>query len=137
MVYFVDTSAFVAYVDKRDINHREAKEIARKLSEEGDELVSTDYILLETYTVLASRVNKRAAIRFGEEIRKDRTVRVIQVDTELQEEGWKIFKKYIDKEFSFVDCTSFALMKREKIDTAFTFDKDFKQFGFQSLSNRY
>jgi len=46
------------------------------------------------------------------------------------EKAWKILEKYSDKNFSFTDCTSFALKERLKIKTAFTFDAHFTQYGF-------
>ncbi|MBI4822940.1 MAG: hypothetical protein HY805_01755 [Nitrospirae bacterium] len=46
---------------------------------------------------------------------------------------WKLLEKYSDKDFSFTDCTSFALMERLKIKTAFTFDAHFTQYGFNQI----
>ena len=43
--------------------------------------------------------------------------------------AWEIFRQHQDKRFSFVDCTSFAIMKRIGMRTAFAFDEDFRQFG--------
>lgn len=34
-----------------------------------------------------------------------------------------------DKRFSFVDCTSFTIMQRLGIGTAFAFDDDFRRLG--------
>ena len=44
-----------------------------------------------------------------------------------------LFKTYSDLKLSFVDCTSFAVMKRLAIGTAFTLDRDFKAMGFAVL----
>ena len=46
-----------------------------------------------------------------------------------ESKAWEIFVQYEDKGFSFTDCTSFAIMERLKIDTAFVFDDHFIQYG--------
>lgn len=43
----------------------------------------------------------------------------------------KTDKKYEDKELSFTDCTSFAIMEKLKLHKAFTFDEHFKKVGFE------
>ncbi|MBM4298289.1 MAG: type II toxin-antitoxin system VapC family toxin [Deltaproteobacteria bacterium] len=42
-----------------------------------------------------------------------------------------IFIRHDDKEFSFVDCTSFALIDQHRLDNAFTFDGHFRQYRFK------
>ena len=60
-------------------------------------------------------------------------MRTLQVTRMIEDNAWRILKKYGDKDFSFTDCTSFALMEQEAISTAFTFDKHFSQYGFQMV----
>jgi len=60
-------------------------------------------------------------------------LRILRVTPEIENVAWNIFKKYSDKDFSFTDCTSFALMKQEAMSTTFTFDKHFQQYGFQTV----
>jgi len=40
---------------------------------------------------------------------------------------------YTDKTFSYVDCSSFAVMERLRITAAFAFDPHFEQYGFRLL----
>ncbi|MFW6111111.1 MAG: type II toxin-antitoxin system VapC family toxin [Thermoproteota archaeon] len=56
-----------------------------------------------------------------------------RVKPQIEEKAWEIFKKYQDKDFSFTDCTTFAMMEEEALSTAFTFDPHFQQYGFRMV----
>ena len=128
----VDTSAFYALQSKGDASeHALAAGEAARFDSDRALLVTTDYVLDETYTLLRSALGHRAAVRFGREIRRG-GIEIVQVDPPIQEEAWRIFERYADKNFSFTDCTSFAVMKRARVRLAFTLDSDFLQFGFQT-----
>ncbi|MBI4583871.1 MAG: type II toxin-antitoxin system VapC family toxin [Planctomycetes bacterium] len=132
----VDTSAFHALENAGDIlEHESAKQVAEKLEAENGLLVTSDYILDETYTLLSSVLGHKTAVAFGREIQKGGS-EIVQVDEKIQREAWEIFEQYADKDFSFTDCTSFVVMKRAKIQIAFTFDRHFQQYGFQTLPAR-
>jgi predicted nucleic acid-binding protein len=131
--FFVDTSAFHALLNTADRKeHKTATQVAAELGAEGALLITTDYILDETYTLLRSAIGHRVAVGFGHEIQKDEIV-LIQIDERIQQAAWSIFERYSDKRFSFTDCTSFAVMGTGKIETAFTFDGHFRQYGFQTM----
>jgi len=127
----VDTSAFYALQSTGDPReHALAAAAAERFEANQALLVTTDYVLDETYTLLRSALGNRAAVRFGREIRRG-GIEIVQVDPDIQEEAWRIFQRYADKDFSFTDCTSFAVMRRGKIGLAFTLDRHFRQFGFE------
>lgn len=44
-----------------------------------------------------------------------------------------MFQSFKDKEWSFTDCTSYALMRKLDIDTGISFDQHFKQFGVRVI----
>jgi predicted nucleic acid-binding protein len=52
--------------------------------------------------------------------------RLVAVTPADEDRAWEIFTGYEDQDFSFADCTSFAVMQRMKLTTAFAFDKHFK-----------
>ncbi len=47
--------------------------------------------------------------------------------------AWALFAQYPDWDFDLVDAMSFALMRRERIEAALTFDHHFAQMGFTAL----
>jgi predicted nucleic acid-binding protein len=48
----------------------------------------------------------------------------------MRKAGRAIIYNYTDKEWSLADAISFAVMQRLRIDIAFSFDSDFRQYGF-------
>ena len=129
MKIFIDTSAFIALVDATDRNHRPAKRCYREIVQSKNSLISSNFVMCETLNYLRTRISYRVSIDFRESTCRSNILEVIAISLETEEEAYKIFKKYRDKDFSFTDCTSFALMKDKKIKKAFSFDHHFMQYG--------
>lgn len=130
---FVDTSAFLAIKNDRDSHHEEALAIKERAVGEGRPFITSDYVLDESYTIIRQRSGHRIAVEFGEEIRASHLVRVEYLEFETLEQAWTIFKRFADKDFSFTDCTSFALMRRLGLRQALAFDGHFLQAGFAEI----
>lgn len=126
---FIDTAAFLAIENRRDAHHERALTFRNASLGDGRTFVTTDYVLDESYTLIRLRAGHTVAVRFGEDIRASRVLQVEHITPEIVEMAWRIFKAFADKEFSFTDCTSFALMERLGINTVFTFDEHFRQYG--------
>jgi predicted nucleic acid-binding protein len=125
MSLFVDTSIWYAAADSSDRSNARAKAILRS----GDALVTTDHILIETWTLLRYRINRNAAERFWEGIRSG--VAVIEpVRLADLESAWLMGAAWSDQDFSIVDRTSFAVMNRLGIDRAASLDDHFAVFRF-------
>lgn len=136
MRLFIDTSAFVALEDEDDKEHKAALDYREKIRREETPfraLYTSNYILDEVVTLLRLKLGHQAAVAFGENLRRSKVLRRLRVTPAIEDNAWKIFKKYSDKDFSFTDCTSFVLMEQEAISTAFTFDEHFQQYGFQMV----
>lgn len=127
---FVDTSAFIALLDPRDDCHAQAVHLEQSLSSRAVRLVTTNFVLDETYTGLRGKIQHGAILRFRDSVRQSRRLSVIRITEALEDQAWEIFAHYHDKDFSFTDCTSFAVMRQLGITTAFAFDEHFEQFGF-------
>lgn len=126
---FVDTAAFLAIENRRDSHHPKALSFQDSCLETGEILVTTDYVLDESYTIIRLRAGHAIAVQFGEAIRTSRLLRLEYVTPEIIEAAWRLFKEFSDHDFSFTDCTSFVLMERFEISTAFTFDAHFREYG--------
>ena len=104
--------------------------IEQSLSSQPVRLVTTNFVLDETYTGLRGKIQHTAILRFRDSVRQSRRLSVIRITEAVEDQAWEIFARYEDKDFSFTDCTSFAMMQQLGITTAFAFDEHFGQFGF-------
>lgn len=127
----IDTNFICAAYNLYDSLHKKADK-AKELTEAYQPVVS-NFILLETYTILSQRISRNFAISFGNRIRERHNYTVLLVDQELEKETWKIFCKIKDKNFSYVDASILALMQKEKIRHLLSFDDSFK--GLQEKFN--
>ncbi len=87
----------------------------------------------ETLTLLKDRCGSEVAISFRRDLEASPTVRVLWVEKENEAQAWRIFQARKDKEYSFTDCTCFALMEAHAIKNVFAYDKHFRQHGFNML----
>jgi uncharacterized protein len=131
MKLFVDTSAWLALNNRGDQHHSAAVSKSTLIKNQRIDLITSDYILDESITVIRYRVSHRAAVVFGDALMSSAIVTVADVTDEERFNAWEMFKKYGDKELSFTDCTSFVLMKKLGLQRAFTFDDHFRQLGFE------
>ena len=123
---FVDTSAWCAYFDKSDSEHINASEYLEQIT---SPLVTSNYIVDETLTLIRKRIGHKLAIEIGKQFLSGQIAQIIRVTPNDENSALKIFEKYSDKDFSFTDCTSFFIIERLKIKNVFAFDINFTQFG--------
>ncbi len=128
---FVDTSFWVALRNRRDDHHLEAKRLLR--ANASIQLVSTNHVTGETWTFLRRRAGQGSATNFFDFIEETVRLHVEHVDAATEEEAMGWLRRHDEREYSFVDATSFALMRRLGIRDAFAFDGDFAAAGFVEL----
>ena len=123
---FVDTSAWFAAVVPSDPNHHRA---ASWLATNSEVLITTDYIIDETLTLLRARGERQRAKLLGNRLFNASMAEAYFLTEEDIRQAWAIFKQYDDKGWSFTDCSSKVVMNQMKISRAFAFDQHFHQFG--------
>lgn len=129
---FVDTGAWFAVAVKNDPDHSAAM---RWLAGNREPLVTTDYVLAETATLIRMRDKTarghRLAVRIASSILRQQAAILQNVTAADLQKALQVFRDYSDHLFSFVDCTSFAIMQRLGIAHAFAFDRHFDEYpGF-------
>lgn len=124
---FADTSGWYALVDMSDPDHGRAR---KWFMQNRRPLITTDYIFDEILTLIRTSLGHAEAVKFAEKLLASRLAQLISTTEEDKERAWEIFQRYDDKVLSFTDCTSFAVMERLGIDTAFTVDHDFEALHY-------
>ena len=126
--FFVDTSAWFAYINASDPDHSRVQEILDTYP--GLPLTST-YVFDEIVTLTQARVGHSAALLVGKTLLDPKLVTLLHITPSDERASWKLFEKRADKSYSFTDCTSFIVMRQQKIKAALTLDHHFAQEGFR------
>ena len=130
---FVDTSGFLALLVQRDSKHQAARRVLRRAKEERRRLLTTDYILDETATLLKARGEVRLVEHLFARVGQSRACRVEWTEEERFARLQSFFLKHDDQAWSFTDCLSFLVMKEFGLREALTNDVHFEQAGFVAL----
>ncbi len=131
---FVDTGAWAALAASDDEHAEEARRLYADLSRGAHgALVTTDFVLDETATLIRMHADVPAAARLVRGILSSRSVTLVHVDRDQLLRALELFEAHPDKRWSFTDCTSFVAMQLLGIRQAFAFDRNFEQAGFERL----
>jgi len=131
---FVDTGGFYAAADASDRGHAAARTWFETRGTTGD-LVTSDYVFVETWCLLRARLGRDAAMAFWDAMQTG-VVRTYGVGSSDLIEARRIASRWADQDFSVVDCTSFALMERLGIQEALAFDAHFRIYRHGPRRNR-
>lgn len=124
---FADTSFWFGLQERRDGRHPQARAIvARGVGR----VVTTNHVVGETWTLLRRRSGHAAAVGFLDRLGALPNVEVVHVDEVIENDAWRWLRSRSEREYSFVDATSFAVMRRRRIREALAFDGDFNAAGF-------
>ena len=109
MARYVDTSFWIALALRRDQNHGAALEL---WSDGLGGLITSSLVVGETWTFIRRRGGHRLATIFLDSVDAHQSLIVRHVDEDVVEEAWEWLRRHDEKSYSFVDATSFALMRR-------------------------
>lgn len=128
---FVNTSAFYAALDHGDLDHARATAVLS----DGNRLVTTDHVLVETWRLARKRLGRDVAERFWGALRDGHAVveHVLPGDFDA---AWRIGETFSDQDFSIVNRTSFAVMERLGIASVASFDDHFSIYRYGARRER-
>jgi predicted nucleic acid-binding protein len=130
---FVDTGGWMACADERDPANRRARAARDAALEAGLLLITTDFVVDETLTLLRLRLGLGAAEAWWRQIDGSSRLRWERITVERFDRARQLFFRYRDKGFSFTDCTSFVVMQELRLARALATDRHFRQVGFQAV----
>ncbi|MBI3998748.1 MAG: PIN domain-containing protein [Armatimonadetes bacterium] len=131
---FLDTSAIYAMADRADPHHELALERFLALIDAGEDILTHNYILVESLALLQSRLGRPAALKFA---RDARAFIVEWVDQRTHDEAVRHLARSGDHRVSLVDQVSFVIMQRHGVATALAFDLDIEKAGFRLFTGRW
>lgn len=130
---FLDTMGFYSLLDIKDQWHKKACRLLQDASSAKTLLITTDYILDETATLLKARNLSHVIGDFFKIIDRSRVLHIESIDAERFQKTRALFLKSIDQHWSFTDCSSFVIMQERSIRHAFTHDHHFEAAGFSCM----
>jgi predicted nucleic acid-binding protein len=130
---FVDTGGWMACADRSDPAHAACTAARDATLEAGRILITTDFVVDETLTLIRFRLGLAAASAWWQQIDGSGRLRWERVENDRFERARQLLFQYRDKDVSLTDCTSFAVMRELKVTTVITTDRHFRQVGFDVL----
>lgn len=128
---FVDTSFLVAGLNARDDRHHEAVALRDRLADAP--LVSTNHVVGESWTFARRRYGHGPAASLLNGLRSRGRIEILHVSPDAEERAMDWLLRHDEREYSFVDATSFETMRALGATQALSFDGDFEAAGFETL----
>ena len=132
MKVFIDTSAFLAVLNRNDTNHAAASQIWMRLINEEATIISTNYVIIETFALIQNRLGLEAVKTFEEDVVP--MVQIAWVKQSLHQAGVAALLIANRRKLSLVDCISFETTRHFGVKKVFAFDQHFSEQGFTCLT---
>jgi uncharacterized protein len=132
-VIFVDTGAFVARYIRQDGHHRRARRAWAEVEKSRTRAFTSSFVLDETFTLLGRRSTYAFAADRARALLSSAALTILRPDVDDETAAVELFAKFADQQVSFTDCVSFVLMRRHRLERAFTFDRHFADAGFELM----
>jgi len=130
---FADAGYWIALVNPADKLHPKARAVSNSLG--GARIITSEMVLTEVLNKFSGmgKAFRQTAVDLVEDLRSGSDVFIVPQSSQQFQEALLLYADRDDKTWGLTDCSSFRIMKRDGLDRALTFDRDFEQAGFQAL----
>jgi predicted nucleic acid-binding protein len=95
---FVDTSTYFALTDRRDDNHTAAELTARRFTQDGADLYTTNFVVAETHALILNRIGRDVAAQVLERLYASET-RILRATESDERRAREIIIRQRDKDY--------------------------------------
>jgi uncharacterized protein len=129
-VVFVDTSVWYPWFVPTDAQNAR---VTGWLDANEEPLITTDFVVDETLTLLVTRKHVHRALDAGRGFFHHGVAKIHFLTPAQIHRAWILFQQRAASGWSFTDCTSKVVIDDLQIATAAALDEHFRQFGNVSV----
>lgn len=132
---FVDAAGWQCFLDGDAINHGAAVAFVRQAAAAGHELLTTNVVLGELFTLLSCQYDlpRPDLIALVDTLRDSRILEVVTIDPTLEAAAWQLLRAHPTCDWTLAEATSFAVMRARGSERALTANPHYSQAGFTRL----
>ncbi len=130
---FLDTTFAIALVNRSDLFHKKAIQLAAQIEAAGIFIVTTQLVIVRISNALSRQQYHTEAVSLLEAIDADPNIATIPLSESIYHAAYKLFCDHKDKQWDMTDCISFVVMKEYGLKDVLTTNQVFQQMGYCSL----
>ena len=116
---YVDTSAFISFLDRSDSYHR----VFARLFSDPPELITSPLVIAEGHAWFLKRYDSYRAIQFLNFIEELTVLSIIPLGNEELSSGVQLLRKFTDQKLTLADALGLFVMEQQKIETCWSTDR--------------
>lgn len=132
---FADSCIFIAMLNPNDQWNERVEKKMDEIENDNIKIITSEYVIMEILNMFCKygEAIKNNALELIHSLYSDPNFEIKRLSSDGFSKAIDKFKKYKDKNWSIIDCTSFNIMEENKINECLSTDKHFIQAGFANL----
>lgn len=130
---YVDTSAFIAFVDRSDTHHA----LFRRLFSEPPAIITTTLVIAEGHAWFLRRYDRTRALQFLALIEDLTPLTVAPVGEPEQTGATRLLRKFSDQDLTLTDAAGLHLMRERRIRNCWSTDFHLGLTGVSLVVNQH